>query len=215
MRDLRVVDAKTILPVYSVTPIRGFYPPSIIIIGERMDQATEVEFNYVLAEEFIISSPSRLIVKIPEAQVGKEMTSLRVLSPVSVSTVNALLSLGLTSPMKSVAGMDRLVQAWYLIFMTTPGSDIFDKDSGAGASKIIGSSTDSQHEGASISLAMAVSRTDSELKKRQASAQNVPLDEKLLSSSLETLGFDPKTSTIKASVTLKNMLGQYSKMSLG
>lgn len=215
MNDLRVVTAKAILPVFSVVPIRGFLPPAFMVIGEKLDTATEVEFNEVLAEEFIVSSSERLIVRIPESQIGKEMRSLRVLAPVNPSSPMALLDLKVPSPMKKISGVDRLVQAWLLIFLSTPNTDIFNKDSGAGGSRIVGMTTDKGHAGASASVAMAVSRTDAEIKRRQAMSQNVPLEEKLLSSTLDSVWFDPASSVIRATVTLKNMLGQASSMSLG
>ena len=215
MIDFQIVSAKVELKVQSIAPIRGFYPPSVLIIGSGLDKTKEVLFNDIEAREFIISSPSRLVVRIPESQVGKALRGIRVFSTVPVSRKDAVLELGFPKPMKSVSGMERLVQNWMLIFMSTPGSSIFNPSSGAGGRSIIGRTTDRYGKGVSADLAQAIDKTKTELISIQGKNPRIPLSEKLLSSDLESLNFDSNTATLHARVAIKNMLGDNAEVSVG
>lgn len=213
MIDFQIVSAKLLLTVQSVSPIRGFLPPSIVAVGVGFDQATEVYYNDIQVEEFIINSPTRMIVRIPESQVGKSFRSLRVLSSAFATKKDAVLYLGLGRPVRTTSGLERLVQAWTMVFLTTPGSDIFDPQSGGGALSIIGRTTDRHGKGVSADLAQSIDRTKTELLRLQSQYPNLPLDEKILDSSLASLSFDPNTTTLLARVELANMLGQSAEVS--
>lgn len=215
MKDLRIVTAKVILTVYSVSPIRGFLPLSIVAIGKRLDLATEVLYNGVTADEFVVSSSTRLIIRIPPSQVGRAFTDLKVLAPVSAAQQEASLSFGIQRPAKTLSGIDRLVQSWVMVFFTTPGSDVFDPESGGGAKSLIGKTTDRAGKNISADLAMAVERTKQELLRLQSRNQNIPPSEKLLSSSLDTVQFDSDTTVLSARINIQNMLGDAAEVSLG
>lgn len=214
MKDFCVVSAKTLLRITSVSPIRGFLPPSIIVLGDRLDHTKEVLFNGIEAKEFIIASPSRLIVRIPQSQVGKELRSIKALSTVSLAQASSELVLEVARPVHVVEGVDRLVQSWLLVFMTNPGSDIFHPQSGGGGRAIVGRITDRRHKSVAADLALAIERTKSELLSSQARGRNLPLNERLLSSDLESLSFDEATGVLSASVSIKNMLGDQAEVAL-
>lgn len=213
MLDFQIVSAKVLLPVYSVAPIRGFLPISIVVIGDNLDQAKEVFYNNIRVEEYIVNSSTRMVVRVPETQVGKPFNNLRVISTVLNTKKDALLSFGISMPVSAVSGLQRLVQAWSMIFLTTPGSDIFDLQSGGGAQAIIGRTTDKMGTGVSADLAHAIERTKNELLRLQSKYPNLPLEEKILNSNLESLAFDEKTTTLFARVTLQNMVGQSAEVS--
>lgn len=215
MRDLRVMNAKVILRVFTITPIRGFLPISILVVGKDLDKATEVQYNGVEANEFVITSSTRLIVKVPPSQVGKKFTDLKVLSPVSVAKADATITLGITTPPKTLSGIDRLVQTWVLIFLTTPGSDIFSPNSGGGGLSLVGRNTDKAGKGVTADLSMGIERTKQEILRLQASNQTVPPSEKLLSSSLDTVEFDASSTVLSARVRIQNMLGDEAQVTLG
>lgn len=215
MNDLRVVSAKILLKVVAASPIRGFVPQSIMVVGKNFDQTTEVQYNGILAEEFVIASSTRLIVRIPPSQVGKKFTDLKVLAPASATKSDAVLSLGMTAPIKSISGIDRLVQNWVMVFFTTPGTDIFSPESGGGGASLIGRSTDRSGTGVTADLSLAIEKTKQELIRIQSNTQTVPPSEKLLSSSLEKVEFDEKTTVLSARVNIQNMLGDVAEVSLG
>lgn len=215
MKDFRIVTAKAALKVTSFSPIRGFYPPSILVVGEKLNQTDEILYNGVQALEFVVSSPSRLVVKVPPSQVGKPFTDLKVLSPVSLAKQDAILSLGLTRPIRTVSGIDRLVQSWVIVFMSTPGTDIFSPKSGGGGLSLVGRTTDRTGKRVTADLATAVENTKQELLRAQAKNQTIPPSERLLTSSLDVVEFDAKTTTLSARINIQNMLGDAAEVSLG
>ena len=215
MNDLRIITAKVLLPVSMVAPIRGFYPPSLMVIGKDLSTATEIEYNGVLTSEWIVSSPTRLVVRIPPSQVGLRFTGLRVFADIAPSGGKALVEFAVPAPLKKIGGIDRLVQAWLLVFFTTPGSDVFDQSSGGGGRTLIGKSTDRNHRGVAADLALSIDRTKSELLRLQSRTPSIPPEERLLSSDLISIAFDDRTSTLYASVSLKNMVGDAAQLALG
>ena len=215
MFDIRVVTARVILNVAQMAPLRGFLPPSVVIIGDNLDKATEVFYNDIPVSEFIVQSPTRMIAKIPEQAVGTAFTNILVTSTTTVSSKDAVLSLQLHSPLQKISGIDRLVQNWTMVFMTTPGSSVFDKSSGGGAQAIIGRSTGRDGSSATADLTMAIERTKNEIIKKQGLARNMPASEQLLSASLDSVVFDSSTGKLTAKVSLKNMIGTSAEVSLG
>lgn len=215
MMDFKIVHARAELQVYSVAPIRGFVPPSIVVVGEQLNSVSEILYNGILVSEYVVSSPSRLIVRIPPSQVGKDLMDFKVFSNRPLQNADASLLMEVSRPLKTISGMDRLIQNWMIVFMTTPNSDVFTPTSGGGARAIIGSRTDSKNKSASADLAVAVQKTEAELIKSQAKSFNIPPEEKLLSSSLESVFFDDSTGTISARVQLRNMVNKSAQISLG
>jgi hypothetical protein len=214
MRDFKIVHTRSLLDVYSIAPIRGFSPPSVVVVGADMASASEVIYNGVLATEFIVSSPTRLIVRIPPTQVGKDLTDFKVFASKPVLRGDASLVLELSKPLQSVSGMDRLVQSWMMIFLTTPGSDVFSPQSGGGAMSIIGSPIDRMGKSAAADLSVAIDNTQRELIKLQSQTRGIPPEERLLSSSLESIVSDESTGTLSARVLLQNMVNQTAQVSL-
>lgn len=215
MIDFQIVTASTLLPVQSVAPIRGFLPLSVVVLGTNLNRTTGVIYNGVQAPDFIIMTASRLIVQIPQSQIGRPFVSIQVLGDsLLAASSTAALALQLTNPPRVVSGLSRLVQSWVMVFLTTPGSSVFQPQSGGGGAAIIGRTTDRKGTGVAADLAHAVSRTQSELLQVQSQTPNIPLDEKLLSSSLESVSFDSTTGSLVGQVSLQNMLGQNAQVSL-
>ncbi len=215
MRDFRIVSARVQLKVVSIAPIRGFLPQSIAVVGEDLDKTSEVRYNGIQAEEFVVQTPSRMIVKVPRSQIGKPFSDLRVLSTVALSKKSAVLNLGLDRPLRTVSGIDRLIQSWVLVFMTTPGSDIFSPSSGGGGISLVGRSTDRTGKGVTADLAMGIEKTKQELLRLQASNQSIPPSERLMTTSLDVVEFDERTTVLSARVNIQNMLGDVAEVSLG
>ena len=215
MIDFGIITTRTLLPVQSISPIREFRPPSIIVIGDRLDLTSEILFNNTPVLEFVISSPSRLIVRIPTSQIGIEFKELKVFSNVNLLQKDSIVSLNITKPIRKLQGIDRLVQSWLLVFLTSPGSDVFSPRNGGGAFNIIGRTTNRAGKGVLADLALAVDRTKSEILKLQAANQRIPLEERLLSSNLEEAQFDSNTGAILARVSLRNALGNAAEVSIG
>lgn len=214
MKDFRIVHARSLLTIFSIAPIRGFQPASIVAIGQDLNTTAEVLYNGISATEFIISSSSRLIIRIPPSQVGKDLRDLQVFASRPLLQADATIVLELSKPPGQVEGLDRLVQSWIMIFMTNPGSDVFSPQSGGGARAIIGTRTDKKSRSAAADLAVSVQRTETELLRVQSKDQTIPPEEKLLLSSLESVSVDDASGTLSARVILKNMVNQAAQVSL-
>jgi hypothetical protein len=214
MKDFSIISARVLLPVHSIAPIRGFRPPSIVVLGSKLDLTQEVFYNEIKVSEFAVTSSTRLIVRIPESQIGRDFTGIQIFSSVNLTRSTAALSFELPQPMKQVEGLERLIQAWMIVFFTTPGSDVFDPSSGGGVRSIIGRNTDAYGSGVSADLAIAIDRTKSELLRLQSQNSSMPLSEKLLSAELTSMSFDATTTTLNATVSLKNMLGEQAQVSV-
>lgn len=214
MKDFRIVTAKTVLRVSTLAPIRGFLPPSILVVGEKMNLATEVLYNGIQADEYVINSSTRLIVRVPPSQVGKKFTDLKVLSTAALTKTDATVVLGLTKPSRTIAGIDRLIQSFLLVLLTTPGSDIFSPSSGGGAMSIVGRNTTKDGVGVAADLAQAIEKTKQEILRLQSSGMVIPPSEKLLSCSLDAVEFNPDSSVLGARVLLQNMLGDSAQVSM-
>lgn len=214
MKDFNIIAARVLLKVHSIAPIRGFNPPSVVVLGDKMNLAQEVYFNNIKVTEFVVSAPNRLVVRIPGSQIGKEFVGIQVFSSVNVTKTSAALSFELIKPLKQVEGIERLIQSWMLVFFTSPGSDVFDPQSGGGVRAIIGKNTNTRGKGVSADLALAIERTQSELLRLQAQNSKIPLSEKLLSATLSAMNFDDRTTTLSATVALKNMLGEDAEVSV-
>lgn len=206
MKDFLVVQAKTVLKTTSVSPIRGFLPAAVIVLGEKLNLAHEILYNGVEVTEFIISSPSRLVVRIPDSQVGKELTSLQVLTVAAVSTKDALLSLAVVRPLRTVQGIERLVQQFTLALLTTPGSDLFNPSGGGGARSVIGKTTSDGSSPAAM-LSLAVDRTRQQLLSAQAKNSRIPPSERLLSATLTSVEYDQHNTTMQGVVELRSVAG--------
>lgn len=208
MKDLRVVLSKAALRITSVAPVRGFLPPAIIILGEKFNTANEVVYNGIEVKEFLIASPHRIVARIPDSQIGKALTDLRVLAPVQVSKTDAIVTFGLSKPIRAVDGMDRLIQEFLLIFYSSPGSDLFDQTAGGGGKKIIGrNGYAADGHGAVAELSLAVDRSKQELMRKQSKNSKIPPSERLLSASLSDVKFDTLTTTLFGTIALRNVLG--------
>lgn len=214
MKDFSIIAARVLLKVHSIAPVRGFTPPSVVVLGDKMNLAQEVLFNGVKVTEFVVSASNRLVVRIPDSQVGKEFTGIQVFSSVNITRTSAALSFELIKPFKQVEGIERLVQSWMMVFFTTPGSDVFDTKSGGGVRSIIGKNTNTRGKGVSADLALAIERTQTELLRLQPKNSRIPLSEKLLSATLSSMDFDSSTTTLNATVSLKNMLGEDAEVSV-
>lgn len=208
MLDFRIVYAKTALKYSFIRPIRGFQPPSIAIVGIRLNETEEVIYNGIDVTDFMIASPTLLIVRIPPSQVGKDLNELRVLSSPKRLGGDASVKLGLTTPTRTISGIDRLVQSFLMVFLSTPGSDAFNRTSGGGALGLVGKTSDKVHSSIGADLAVAVDRAKQEITKAQAKNSRMPPEEKLLSVSLDNVKFDQGSTVVTARISIKNMLGE-------
>lgn len=213
MIDFRLIKVRSILSVNAYQPLRNFSPPSVMVSGLNLDKTDEVVFNNVPTREFVVVSPSRIIFRIPPEQVNKPLTSLVLygIAPGITPAGNIAFDVGRAA---KIDGLDRLVQSFLLILMTTPGSDAFNLSSGGGAKSLIGKATDTAGKSAAADLSVAVARTKTELLATQAKDRRIPQSERLLSASLTNVSFNPDTTTLFATIEIRNVLGNSAQFNL-
>jgi len=204
VNDFRVVQARALLKVHSVAPVRGFAVPAVVLVGEKLNQAQEILYNGMEVPEFIISSPSRLLARIPDSQVGKSLVSLQVLTESSFSNDGTLLSMILGKGLKKTSGIDRLVQNFVMTLLSSQGSDLFNQGSGGGAMAIVGKSNTAT-DPVSAQLALAVDRTRQQILRAQASNSRIPSSERLLSASLSSVTFNKDTNSLVGMVDIRSV----------
>lgn len=207
MKDLRVTQAQLLLKVVSYTPVRNFMPLSVVVVGEKFDTADKVYYNNVEVTAFAIISPTQLVVRVPDSEVGHDLTSLNVMASVGTAT-NAALSFKLGPPVRPVSGVERMVQSYCIVLLSTQGSDVWSPGSGGGVLGMVGRNTSEGGRGVMADLAVAIDNSRQELLRQQSIDQRIPPEERLLSASLQNMSFDPSSSTLTASVALMNSVGQ-------
>jgi hypothetical protein len=205
MRDYKIVQARTLLRVHSATFIAGFVPRSIMVHGPQMSLASGVLYNGIEVLEYVISTPTSLIVRVPKSQLNEPFRELTVFSTTALTQERAQLTFALGRD-KVVSGMERLVQMFLMLLFTSPGSSIFAKKSGGGFKSIIGVAN-ANGKGTASDITMAIERTTTEILRLQA-RRTIPLEERLLSATLDSLVFDDRAGTAYAKVSLRNSLGE-------
>lgn len=184
------------------------------MLGENLDKAEEIFYNGVSTKTFTVVSRTRLIVKIPNSQVGRPLKSLRVESTLQVLGPDAVLSLSVDRVSK-IDGMERLIQSYLIILLSTPGSDLFEPGSGGGVQALVGRSSKGNGKGVAADLTLAVERAKSELLKLQSKDRRIPPNERLLSTSLVSLNFNEQATTISAVIEVTNALGASAQVTVG
>ena len=215
MQDIRLFTARALLPVTALAPVRGFLPPSIVARGRNFALASEIYYNGTKVSQFIIQSINTVLIAIPESQIGQPFTGLVVYASSPLNNADASVDFSIPAPIRLIEGMERLVQAWLLIFFTSPGSSIFAPNSGGGGLALVGRNTDTQGKGIAADFALGVKQTESELLSLQTQLPAIPPIERLMSSDLQTLSFNPNTSALQATVLIKNSFGTAAGVSLG
>lgn len=209
MNDLKILTVRDVLPVSTAEYAKDISPLSILITGSKMDQANHVYINDVESPEFIIISQNRVLAQIPTSERNSILRKLSVIADVPSISRNSLLHFEVGKSVRPVRGIEKLVQSFCKILLQTPGTDRFRPNDGGGLMKIIGrdvSKGDSKNLQASV--VSAVSRTKEQLMARQASDRRIPADERLLTASTESVGFDSSTTTLIARISVSAVSGK-------
>ena len=214
MKDFLILHKRVLVEVTNFFPLRGSYPPSILLRGPNLGTATEVLYNGIKCPAFAIDSPTALVAVLPSSQYGEPFKGVQVFSDTSPSGAAVNVSLGISTPLKKVEGIDRLVQTWMLVFLTTPGSSAFDQESGGGGRSLTGGVGSAGGSALVPGLIQAVQRTEAEILRTQSRSGNLPRSERLLISPVESVYYDDRTATVYCQVGIKNYLGELASVSI-
>ena len=203
--DYRVTSYKSLSPVSKI----GLYsssPKTLDIRGQNFRDIVTVYINSVPSPEFIVLSSSRILAQVPNSQLKAAIRSVRVFTAdgdkLAETSVINLESVHNGSPAE---GRVRLVQSFLKRLLTTPGSDIFQPESGAGVLQMVGSI--GRPELLKAAAATAVnSAQDQEIQAQSRSAQLLP-SERLKSVTLLSAEFVPFSSTLSLRIRLTSVDG--------
>ncbi len=208
MIDIKFLSIQDLLPTANVDYAVGITPLSLIITGEKFNEASRVVINDVDAPEFMVVSSTQILAQIPDSQRTSQLRKLAVLAEQPSITRSSLLHFQFDS-FKSIKGLERLVQLFVKLLLQTPGSDKFRPTEGGGLLSAVGKNI-ARTDGKAIQAAVvgSITRTRDQILAIQAATNRIPADERLLSARAEALGYDAKTTTVSASIAIAAVSGR-------
>lgn len=191
-----------------VERVPNFLPSTVALTGLKFLQATEVIINDIPVPEFMVVSATRILAQVPDSQVNAAIRKVTVLATRPFPDRKSLL-LFEVGEIRSLQGLERLVQHFTKILIQTPGSDSFNPTEGGGILSLIGTVV-GRKDSATLrsSVVSAVGRTRDQIVTKQSRTPQIPPDERLLRADIVGVGFDPNTSTIAARITLGAVSGR-------
>lgn len=209
MIDIKILVIKDLLPISSVEIANEVIPISLLITGDRLDQANQVLINDVEATEFVVLSSNRLLVKIPTSEINNTIRKIAVIANIPSTNRRSILHFEIGSSLKSIKGLEKLIQAFCKLLIQTPGTDRFRPDEGGGLIKLVGRNVSKGGvNNLQASVVSAVSRTRDQFLSRQGPNSKIPSDERLLTVATESVGFDATTTTLSARISLSAVSGK-------
>lgn len=208
--DFQVVQLRQVLPIARMVEVPG-PPHTLVISGPASDQVTDVEVNGARGYPFQPLGDTSIEVTLPDLCTVR---SLAVLGRTMGNLLEAALVLAYPTRPTTLSGMQLLVQMWVKEFLTTPGSDVFDREAGGGAGKIAGSAN-IVDVNITSNITIAVQRTNQSIIKRQSGNNTIPRSERLLSAEILQVSSSAADQTIKLDVEIKNQSGAIVRVGLG
>jgi len=186
------------------------------IIGSDFRAVDEVQINEAQSPDIIVLSKTRLLAQLPDAlQSNPDVQSVNVLSKTLTISLKSLLRFRIGDTPGKVVGILRLLQLFVKILISDAGSDIFNKDLGAGALTNLGSSF-GEDEGQNIKadFTIAVDRTARQIVAIQSRNSGIPRDERLLSAKLLGTTFSRSTASLFVTVEVVSQDGTPARVNL-
>jgi hypothetical protein len=213
--DFQVVFAQEIVPINSVTLLRGVTPLSLDIIGQDFTAVDEVRINDLVSPDVIVLSKTRLLAQVPDGAKNQLPTSINVISNRLGTTDKSVLRFRVGRVASGVSGTLRLLQLFLKLLLTTPGRDIFAPKLGGGALRNIGVSFGKDGGGNIVSdFIVAVSSTQRQIVAIQSRDPSLPNEERLLAAKVLSAAFNRNESALVVSVEITSQAGKAAKANL-
>lgn len=214
--DLQTVLPQDLIPVSStrLTQLGGFR--ALELVGEDFRSVDEVRINDMPSPDFLMLSRYRLIAQLPQVlQNNPEVSSVYVLSRTLTVTAKSLLRFRIGDTPGQVQGPLRLLQLFVKLLLSTPGSDVFNRDLGGGALQNVGA-TFSAGEGQEIKqdFILAVGRVQRQIIGMQSRNGTLPRNERLLRARLLGATFDKGTGSLFINVEVVTQDGNGTRVNL-
>ena len=135
--DLQYVQYQDVIPIAKVGLVGGYYPPVFDIYGRDFSSVSSVLLNGIEAQEYLVLNNTRLVAQMPERYAHAPLRSVEVLSEGFTATERSLVRFRLARASRLAYGLPKLVQTFTKLLLTTPGSDIYDREAGGGLLKLL------------------------------------------------------------------------------
>lgn len=207
MKDIQVARLKNSLVLSKVTKISN-NPPVLKLEGEKFNMATDIILDGVYAQQWVSISDKEILVYVPSTFSNKTIGSIAVVTEELIPNVPNLVFFELGTRVKSIDGIQKLIQNFVKILMQSPSSNKF-QPVGGGLLKLAGMNTVSDDRTARSDIISGISRAKNYLLGIQGANKRIPLSEKLLD--VQVLGISsgkqPNTSLI-VNIKIINRIGE-------
>ena len=207
--DLQFIQFNDAVDLSGVEIIPDFLPLSVQITGPDLTSVIEVRINGSKSPSFVVASGTKIIAQIPAGAVGQVINDVVAISSDFTASLRSLISFEIGDHPKEVSGIKALIQMWLKVLLTTPGFDSFTKNLGGNAQQYVGSSYAASLSSAITgSFAIAVQQTTNQVLALQAKQTRLPDEERLLTTELLGLRYDPNLPGLLARVALYTQSGK-------
>lgn len=169
-------------------------PYTLDVRGQNFADVVDVRVNGVRTSEFIILSQRRMLVEIPRSQRNAVIETVTVLNATLGITPSSMVSFEILSGDAFAEGRTKLVQAFLKLWMTTPGTDIFNPSIGGGLVRLTGRYADSGQLRAQVAL--SITETQTQLIRLQSGDPELGQSERLKSVTLLSSDFSPSSGVL-------------------
>jgi len=208
VKDIKVIAIKDILTITRVERVPNFSPATLSVHGLKFLQADEVLINDIPSPEFIIASGTKLLAQVPDSQVSSTIRRVSVFATRPFPDRKSLIRFEV-GDIRSMQGLERLIQHFAKMLIQTPGSDSFNPNEGGGILSLVGTVVGRRDSSTLQSTVVsAVSRVRDQIVTKQGRIPQIPPDERLLRADTVAVGFDPNTSTLAARISIGAVSGR-------
>jgi hypothetical protein len=205
--DFQVVYPQQAIILNQVNILPG--PPRVVnVLGSDFRSVDEVLINKIASPSVIVLSKTRLVAQVPDSLLDQRILTITVLSRRLTLSAKSVLRFRIGKTPGKVSGVLRLVQKFLKLLLTTPGSDIFNRQAGGGALRGIGQ-TFGAEEGGNIlnNLVIAIDTTSRQIVALQSRNPSLPREERLLSAKILRAGFNKEEGALDVAVEITNQAG--------
>ena len=205
--DLQIVFPQQAILLNQVRILPG--PPRVLdVVGADFRSVDEVLVNRVASPDVVVVSKTRLVAQVPDSLLDQRILSVTVLSRRLSLSSKSVLRFRLSRTPGKVTGVLRLVQKFLKLLLTTPGTDIFNRQAGGGALRSIGRSFGIEEGNAIInSIVIAIDTTTRQIVALQSRNPSLPREERLLSAKILRAGFNKEEGALDVAVEITNQAG--------
>lgn len=209
MRSIKILSTYKILDITDIETTATFIKAK----GDDFSRTKFIIVNGHITSDFAISGDT-LFIYPPEGIDTSDIKYIVVVAESGTIDSKSLLKLGFGYTVREASGVDRLVQLFVFVLLTTPGSYIMDKSTGGGLLAVMRKSGGAQAQVVLPELVSSIRKTESDIKALQAGL-DLPASELLLAVNIIDTSINPGDFSVTAFVELVTLNGSRRAFNLG